>query len=165
MMPLGSIKTPEPSDWDLRARESPPKKNSSKRDGRRRTICSAAMFTTEGETFSTTSTTSLRRAGSGAPRAGRASENAARTAAVLFTGNPNEQRIPLIPRQEPGGRKGRPYIFLGCRGGGYPRPRQRKTPRRGGASRRNGDEKVPSLTPSGRRATWRPARPGTCTSP
>src|SRR5262249_17176324 len=71
MMPRGSIRTPEPSDWDLRARESKPEKNSSKNDGRRRTICSAAMLTTEGETFSTTSTTSLRREGSGTARAGR----------------------------------------------------------------------------------------------
>ncbi len=69
MIPLGSMMTPDPRDWDLRARGSKPKKKSSKSDGRRRTICSAAMLTTEGPTFSTTSTISLRREGSGAAKA------------------------------------------------------------------------------------------------
>src|SRR6185436_241427 len=65
MMPLASMIAPEPRDWALRRERGAPKKKSSKMDGRRLRICSAEMLTTAGETFSTTSTTSLFRVESG----------------------------------------------------------------------------------------------------
>ena len=63
--PLGSMITPEPSD--LAGPRGPDRRRRSRRTcERRRTVCSAAMLTTAGETFSTTSTMSLRRLGRGA---------------------------------------------------------------------------------------------------
>jgi hypothetical protein len=99
MMPRASMMTPEPSDWLVRrrARGSPPKKKSSKSEGRRRWICSAEMLTTEGATFSTTPTISLRRVGRGDDGEGAATSAAARAAAM---------RIP--------GRGGRRSCLIGC---------------------------------------------------
>src|SRR5262249_53969687 len=58
---------PDPSDFaGLRLN---PKNISSNMDCARRTVCSAEMLTTAGATLSTTSTTSLRREGRGAPKA------------------------------------------------------------------------------------------------
>ena len=61
-IPWGSTITPEPSDWAWRWRgKKPPKKGSTSR-----TIASAEMLTTAGDTRSTTRTTGVRRAASAA---------------------------------------------------------------------------------------------------
>src|SRR6266542_3523757 len=118
MMPFGSMITPEPSD--LAGRGSRPKKNWSNTERARRTVCSAAMLTTAGATFSTTSTTSLRREGRGEARTGPAREARVRRTAEmrlcrLLIGQENgagDRAIPRrgmapdtpSPRPSPGGR-------------------------------------------------------------